>query len=99
VNCVLSFTGEVKNYPPFSVTASVGGNPGKMSARLGEYTFDKIWNNAAAYANGNYILFYGGQRDGWQWVQLYSYWAANMVWLCLTWPMHKLISSLSNSNC
>jgi len=63
--------------PPFEVTAQVGGNLGSGPARLGEYTFDKMWNGAAAYTNGNYILFYDGADDGWQWVTGYNSWAGD----------------------
>jgi len=35
-----------------------------MEGRLGVYTFDKMWNGAAAYTNGQYFVFYGGDNDG-----------------------------------
>ena len=66
-----------EEYPPFTITAQVGGNLGNAAARLGEYTFDKMWNGAAAYTNGQYIVFYGGSNDGWQWVTGYNRWAGN----------------------
>ena len=68
---------EVKDYPSFEVTAQVGGNLGNGAARLGEYKFDKMYNGAAAYTNGNYIVFYDGDSDGWQWVQGYNQWAGD----------------------
>eukprot|EP00984_Skeletonema_dohrnii_P024029 scaffold13135_cov110-Skeletonema_dohrnii-CCMP3373.AAC.1 len=68
-------TDEVKDYPTFEVTAQVGGKLGDGPARLGMYKFDKMWNGAAAYTNGKYIVFYGGARDGWQWNQGYNFWA------------------------
>ena len=56
----------------FTGTAQVGENLSDVTARLGEYTFDKMWNAAAAYTNGNYILFYCGSIEGWQWVRGYN---------------------------
>ena len=59
------------------MTAQVGGNLGDGPARLGVYEFDKMYNGAAAYTNGQYIVFYGGARDGWQWVTGFNQWAGN----------------------
>ena len=67
----------VDEHTPFTVTAQVGGNLGDAAARLGDYTFDKMWNGAAAYTNGQYIIFYGGSNSGWQWVTGYNQWAGN----------------------
>jgi len=39
--------------------------------------FDKMYNGAAAYTNGTYIVFYGGDKSGWQWVASYNAWAGN----------------------
>ena len=46
---------------------------GWMSARL-----NKMWNGVLAYKNGNnYILHYGGDDVGWQWVPGYDHWAGD----------------------
>ena len=67
----------VEFYPTFEVTAQVGGNLGDGPARIGMHKFDKMYNGAAAYTNGQYIVFYGGARDGWQWVTGFNQWAGN----------------------
>jgi hypothetical protein len=67
----------VSTYPSFEVTAKIGGNLGSVDARLGVYEFDKLYNGVAAYTNGNYTIFYGGDNDGWQWVQAYNQWAGD----------------------
>jgi len=67
----------VKDYPPFTITNKVGDNHNNVPTRLGEYTFNKIWNGAAAFTNGNYIIFYGGTGYGWQWATDESQLAAN----------------------
>ncbi len=61
----------------FTVTAQVGGNLRDAAARLGEYAFDKMWNGVEAYTNGQYIVFYGGSIEGWQWVRGYNQWTGN----------------------
>ena len=57
--------------PPvsFEVTAGDAGGDagGDGAARLGMYTFDKMYNGALAYTNGKYTVFYGGDEMGWQW--------------------------------
>jgi hypothetical protein len=65
----------VPTFPSFEVTAQIGGSLGGGTERLGVYEFDKVHNGAAAYKNSHYIVFYGGDRDGWQWVGGY-YWLA-----------------------
>ena len=77
VNGRLSTLPSPKVTTSFEVTAQVGGNLGNGAARLGEYKFDKMYNGAAAYTNGNYIVFYDGDNDGWQWVQGYNQWAGD----------------------
>jgi hypothetical protein len=39
--------------------------------------FDRMYNGVAAYTDGKYIVFYGGDKDGWQWVDSYNAWAGN----------------------
>jgi hypothetical protein len=64
--------------PGFEVTAQVGGNLGGAAARLGRYELDKFFNGAPAMKNENgYIMFYGGDGDGWQWVTGYNQWAGD----------------------
>jgi hypothetical protein len=48
----------------------MGGDLG--CARLGFYEFDKMYNEAAAYTNGDYIIYYPSDNYGWQWVQGYD---------------------------
>ena len=75
--CDLPFIDVVKDYPPFTITNKVGDNHNNVPTRLGEYTFNKIWNGAAAFTNGNYIILYGGTGYGWQWATDESQLAAN----------------------
>jgi hypothetical protein len=67
----------VPDFPSFKLTAQIGGNLGSGAERLGVYEFDKLYNGAAAYKNGNFFVFYGGDTSGWQWVGDYNQWAGN----------------------
>ena len=53
----------------------IGGRLGDEAGRIGEYTYDKEKNGASAFTNGKYVIFYGGDRNGWQWVPGYNHWA------------------------
>ena len=61
----------------FEVYAQIGGNLGSVSDRIGKYTYDRQFNGAGAYTNGKFFIFYGGDKEGWQWVSGYGSWAGN----------------------
>jgi hypothetical protein len=56
----------VPDVADFKVIAQTSGNLGGGAARLGTYSFDKMYNGAPAMTNGNYIVFYSGSNGGWQ---------------------------------
>jgi hypothetical protein len=60
-------------FSSFEVTVRIGGKWDDDADRLGVYEFDKLYNGAAAYKNGNYVVYYGGNNDGWQWTPSYDW--------------------------